>query len=146
MPHYLQFSVILYTHSLFKLTLHLTFFPSLSFSFSFKDGHGGKEVAIFSKFHFLEELVRSCSFRDGRYQAALSETFLGFFFSLSFSFSLSPLFSYLGLDKLLEDSSFERELGFYRKVRTGLTYIYIYYFYFKLFPTYICQLYIYMSF
>jgi hypothetical protein len=65
--------------------------------FAVFDGHGGKEVAIFAKFYFVEELIRSTSFVEGRFQEALEETFLR-------------------IDSLLDDPRYEPELAFYRKI------------------------------
>lgn len=65
--------------------------------FAVFDGHGGKEVAIFAKFYFLEELIRNTSFLEDRFQEALEETFLR-------------------IDNLLDDPRYEAELAFYRKV------------------------------
>ena len=39
------------------------------------DGHGGKEVALFVKNHFKEELVKLQSFRQKWYRQALEECF-----------------------------------------------------------------------
>ena len=41
------------------------------------DGHGGKEVAIFTSKHFSEELVKNASYLQGDVETALKETFLG---------------------------------------------------------------------
>jgi protein phosphatase 1G len=40
------------------------------------DGHGGKEVAQFVKAHFVEELLKNKSFKEGKMKKALIETFL----------------------------------------------------------------------
>ena len=40
------------------------------------DGHGGKEVAIFTAKHFVPELVRNRNFQAGQIEAALRENFL----------------------------------------------------------------------
>ena len=39
------------------------------------DGHGGKEVSIYVKKHFIEELKRLDSYRSGNYDSALREIF-----------------------------------------------------------------------
>ena len=65
--------------------------------FAVFDGHGGKEIAIFSKFYFVEELAKNTSFLEGRYKEALEEVFLR-------------------IDTLLEDPKYEPELAFYRKI------------------------------
>lgn len=57
---------------------HITkpdFMPDISV-FGVFDGHGGKEVAIFVEKHFLEELAKNKNFQEGKYDLALSETFL----------------------------------------------------------------------
>jgi len=64
--------------------------------FAVFDGHGGKEVAIFSKFYFVEELIKRNAFHEGNYQQALEETFLQ-------------------IDTLLDDPKNEAELAYYRK-------------------------------
>jgi protein phosphatase 1G len=40
------------------------------------DGHGGKEVAVYVKRHFTEELVNNSSYKKGEIKKALSENFL----------------------------------------------------------------------
>jgi len=40
------------------------------------DGHGGKEVARYVERHFVEELLKNPSFKNGDYKSALTETFL----------------------------------------------------------------------
>lgn len=40
------------------------------------DGHGGKEVARFVERHFIEELLKNQSFKNGDYGASLTENFL----------------------------------------------------------------------
>lgn len=40
------------------------------------DGHGGKEVALFAKRHFIEELKKNSNFKEARMELALKETFL----------------------------------------------------------------------
>jgi serine/threonine protein phosphatase PrpC len=40
------------------------------------DGHGGKEVAVYVKRHFTEELVNNASYKKGDMKKALSENFL----------------------------------------------------------------------
>jgi protein phosphatase 1G len=40
------------------------------------DGHGGKEVAVFVKKHFTEELVLNSSYKKGDLKKALTENFL----------------------------------------------------------------------
>jgi len=40
------------------------------------DGHGGKEVARFAERHFIDELLANKAFKEGKYSAALNETFL----------------------------------------------------------------------
>ena len=40
------------------------------------DGHGGKEVAVYVKKHFTEELVNSALYKKGEMKKALIETFL----------------------------------------------------------------------
>ena len=40
------------------------------------DGHGGKEVAVFCQYYFVEEMVKLDTFRTGQYDKALAETFL----------------------------------------------------------------------
>jgi protein phosphatase 1G len=40
------------------------------------DGHGGKEVAQFVKYHFTEELVANNSYKNGNLKKALTENFL----------------------------------------------------------------------
>ena len=39
------------------------------------DGHGGKEVSIYVKKHFIEELKRLESYKNGNYDSALREIF-----------------------------------------------------------------------
>jgi serine/threonine protein phosphatase PrpC len=40
------------------------------------DGHGGKEVAVFVKRHFTEELVNNANYKKGDLKKALAENFL----------------------------------------------------------------------
>lgn len=40
------------------------------------DGHGGKEVSIYTERHFCDELRRNSNFRTGKYEQALIDTFL----------------------------------------------------------------------
>jgi len=40
------------------------------------DGHGGKEVARYVERHFIEELLKNQSFKNGDYGASLTENFL----------------------------------------------------------------------
>lgn len=65
--------------------------------FAVFDGHGGKEVAVFCHYYFVEEMVKLESYRRGEFGAALKEAFLK-------------------LDSLLEDPRFEDELASYRKI------------------------------
>ncbi len=39
------------------------------------DGHGGKEVSIYVKNHFVKELVKSQMYKQRNYESALKETF-----------------------------------------------------------------------
>lgn len=39
------------------------------------DGHGGKEVSLYVKKHFVDELKRLESFKSGNYEVALRELF-----------------------------------------------------------------------
>lgn len=39
------------------------------------DGHGGKEVSIFVRHHFVNELVKSQMYLKKNYESALKETF-----------------------------------------------------------------------
>ena len=39
------------------------------------DGHGGSEVSLFVKDNFVEELKKLQTFKNGNYEAALSEVF-----------------------------------------------------------------------
>lgn len=39
------------------------------------DGHGGKEVSLYVKKHFIDELKALASFRSGNYESALREIF-----------------------------------------------------------------------
>jgi serine/threonine protein phosphatase PrpC len=43
--------------------------------FAVFDGHGGKEVSMFCKDHFIQELTKTNEFRNGNYIAALRQTF-----------------------------------------------------------------------
>ena len=40
------------------------------------DGHGGKEVAVYVKKHFTEELIKNKSFKSNNYKQSLIENFL----------------------------------------------------------------------
>jgi len=40
------------------------------------DGHGGKEVALFVKNHFVDELKKNQAFKDKNMKVALREVFL----------------------------------------------------------------------
>jgi len=40
------------------------------------DGHGGKEVAIYVKKHFTEELLKNKSYKAGNFKQAMVENFL----------------------------------------------------------------------
>jgi len=40
------------------------------------DGHGGKEVAIYVKKHFTEELLKNKSFKTSNFKQAMIENFL----------------------------------------------------------------------
>jgi serine/threonine protein phosphatase PrpC len=40
------------------------------------DGHGGKEVAVYVKKHFTEELMANVHYQSGEYKKALIDTFL----------------------------------------------------------------------
>lgn len=65
--------------------------------FAVFDGHGGKEVAVFCQYYFVEKLCKEDAFRQGNYKQALADTFLT-------------------MDSLLEDPKYEEELAFYRKI------------------------------
>lgn len=43
--------------------------------FAVFDGHGGKEVSIYVKNHFVKELVKSQMYKQRNYESALKETF-----------------------------------------------------------------------
>lgn len=40
------------------------------------DGHGGREVAVYTEKHFLDYLKENDSYKTGRYEAALKQNFL----------------------------------------------------------------------
>ena len=44
--------------------------------FAVFDGHGGKEVAVFCQYYFVEALCKEDAFRQGNYKQALADTFL----------------------------------------------------------------------